>query len=99
MKVKSNVKAGGDASVKEQHNQTVVRGLKVKTNVRAGDDWEKRTGGNHNQTVVRGLKVKSNVKAGALTTNHNQTINRASKGMHIKSNVKAGGFASTTLGN
>lgn len=36
------------------------------------------------------MKIKSNVKAGSLTTNHNQTINRAGKGLHIKSNVKAG---------
>jgi hypothetical protein len=33
MKIKSNVKAGGLGS---QHNQTVTRGLKVKTNVKAG---------------------------------------------------------------
>jgi len=34
MKIKSNVKAGAVAS---NHNQTVARGLKVKTNVKAGD--------------------------------------------------------------
>jgi hypothetical protein len=33
MKIKSNVKAGGQGN---QHNQTVVRGLKVKSNVKAG---------------------------------------------------------------
>jgi len=33
MKVKTNVKAGGWSL---QHNQTVSRGLKVKTNVNAG---------------------------------------------------------------
>jgi hypothetical protein len=32
MKIKSNVKAGGWSN----HNQTVTRGLKVKTNVKAG---------------------------------------------------------------
>jgi len=33
MKIKSNVKAGGSSM---QHNQTVARCLKVKTNVKAG---------------------------------------------------------------
>jgi hypothetical protein len=33
MKIKTNVKAGG---VKPNHNQTVARGLKVNTKVRAG---------------------------------------------------------------
>ena len=35
MKIKTNVKAGG---VNMQHNQTVARGLKVKTGIKAGDD-------------------------------------------------------------
>jgi hypothetical protein len=33
MKIKSNVKAG---ALSPNHNQTVARGLKVKTNVKAG---------------------------------------------------------------
>jgi len=33
MKIKSNVKAGGTGM---QHNQTIARGLKVKTNIKAG---------------------------------------------------------------
>ena len=73
MKIKSNVKADAIGS---NHNQTVVRGLKVKTNVKAGKTCDDPTpapapsgpggtgGINHNQTVVRGLKVKSGVKAG-----------------------------------
>jgi hypothetical protein len=35
MKIKSNVKAG-DWPLSTNHNQTVSRGLKVKTNVKAG---------------------------------------------------------------
>jgi hypothetical protein len=42
------------------HNQTVTRGLKVKTIVKAGA-WA-----NHNQTTARSLKVKSKVKAGGI---------------------------------
>ena len=46
MKVKSNVKAGGE---RQQHNQT-VKGLQVKSNVRAGLAGERNQ---HNQTVAR----------------------------------------------
>jgi hypothetical protein len=65
MKIKSNVKAGG-AGV--QHNQTISRGLKVKTNIKAGFEPNKPCEGimNHNQTTARSLKVKSGVKAGGI---------------------------------
>ena len=83
MKIKSNVQAGvlGWCT---NHNQTIARGLKVKTNVKA-DGHESQ----HNQTVARGLKVKSNVKAGLLgcDNNHNQTV---TCGLKVKSGVKAG---------
>jgi hypothetical protein len=63
------------------HNQTVARGLRVKTNAKAGSFTS-----NHNQTVSRGLKVKSGVKAGGVM-NHNQTTAR---GLKVKTNIKAG---------
>jgi len=79
MKIKTRVKAGGvdsentgkpplKADEIEGENQTMSRGLKVKTNVKAGvgggscPDWG--CGTNHNQTVAKGLKVKTGVKAG-----------------------------------
>jgi len=58
MKIKTRVKAG-KADQEHNHNQTVAHGLKVKTNVKAGD-WPMQ----HKQTVARGLKVKTGVKAG-----------------------------------
>ena len=62
MKIKTIVKAGGWLN---NHNQTVSRGLKVKTNVKAGIIIiGGRSNHNHNQTAARGLKVKSGVKAG-----------------------------------
>ena len=68
MKTKTNVKAGVLGWC-HNHNQTVSRGLKVKTNVKAGCQDGANPGPlgrchNHNQTVARGLKVKTNVKAG-----------------------------------
>jgi hypothetical protein len=59
MKVKTSVKAGLLMGC-HNHNQTMARGLKVRTNVKAG-----RITLNHNQMVTRGLKVKSGVKAGS----------------------------------
>ncbi len=50
MKIKTNLKAGG---ITLNHNQTVVRGLKVKSCVKAG---AVKLGANHNQKVARGLK-------------------------------------------
>jgi hypothetical protein len=60
MKIKSKIKAGEIGS--HQHNQTVARGLKIRSSLKAG--W---VPSQHNQTVARGLKVKTNVKAGTHT--------------------------------
>lgn len=69
MKVKTTVKAGRLAT---NHNQS-VKGLRVKSSVKAGND---RIITNHNQTVT-GLRVKSKVKAGGISVNHSQSITRA----------------------
>ncbi len=63
MKIKSSIKAGG---YRWNHNQTIARSLKIKSNIKAGDDrqsWGLWVN-NHNQTISRGLKVKSGIKAG-----------------------------------
>ena len=91
MKIRSNVKAGGDASIRppdgggfiNNHNQT----LRVKSNVEATGEGRPSGGGwisNHNQS----LKVKSSVKAGedrggSFGFNHNQTL-------CVRSQLKAG---------
>jgi len=67
MKIKSNIKAG-DWPLSTNHNQTVARGLRVKTNAKAGALTQ-----NHNQTMARGLKVKTNVKAGVHPEPKRQT--------------------------
>lgn len=73
MRIKTHIKAGG---IKVNHNQTVARGLKVQSHLRAGaDPPEPDRHNNHNQTVL-GLKVKSNIKAGGIRANHNQTAAR-----------------------
>ena len=96
MKIKTKVKVGknGDCTASDcggNHNQTVTRALKVKTNVKAGagECTTSDCGANHNQTVAHGLKVKTNVKAGIMTPQHNQTVAR---GLKVKTNVKAGGL-------
>ena len=70
MKIKTRVKAG-KADEEHNHNQKVARGLKVKTNVKAGvtgDCKPTECGGNHNQTMAKGLKVKTGVKVGQADT-------------------------------
>ena len=74
MKIKSKVKAGSQGT---QHNQTIVRGMKIKTRVKAGGTI------NHNQTLVRGMKIRTRVKAGMWEGQHNQTI------VHIRTTKSA----------
>jgi len=62
MKVKTNVKAGLLVG-RHNHNQTMSRGLKVKSGVKGGIYNPQ-----HNQTIARGIKVKTGVKAGLKAT-------------------------------
>ena len=67
MNIRTNVKAGTQGT---QHNQTVVRSLKVKSGVKAGSPTlplpPPAPQPNHNQTVARGMKVRTKVKAGII---------------------------------
>ena len=83
MKIKTSTKAG---KLSVNHNEMRgTKGLRLKTNVKAG-----RIGipDNHNETLVRvtkGLRLKTNVKAGSsgdggdgrLASNHNETLVRS----------------------
>ena len=69
MKIKTNVKAGGIEGA--NHNQTVIRALKVNTEVKADAVGNRDGGGSslqRNRATARGLKVKTGVKAGPPDT-------------------------------
>ena len=71
MKIKTNVKASRGTvwppppPPPPNHNQTVAKGLKVKTDVKAGaTNGDVRVGSGSSLTAARGLKVKTGIKAG-----------------------------------
>jgi hypothetical protein len=77
MKINANVKAGQPfppAPSKTNHNLAMARkankGLRVKTNVKAGIIAVLQNDNNHNQAMARkankGLRIKTNVKAGII---------------------------------
>ena len=69
VKIKTNVKAGGIEGA--NHNQTVIRALKAKTEVKADAVGNGNGGGSspqRSQSMARGLKVKTGIKAGPPDT-------------------------------
>ena len=73
MKVKSSVRAG---KITVNHNQA-VKGLRVRSGVKAGDTSGNQDGVklNHSQSV-KGLRVRSSVRAGGVKLNHSQKVAR-----------------------
>ena len=67
MKIKTNLKAGANFSLTMNHNKSVASGMKIKSNIKAGEippappALEALTV-NHNQTVASGVKVKARVR-------------------------------------
>jgi hypothetical protein len=56
MKIRSNVKAGGSNS---NHNQTITRGVRVRSSVKAGDNPGGNGSASHNQKLTRGVRTKT----------------------------------------
>ena len=83
MTTRTNLKAGGK---RYNHNET-MKGLTLRTHVRAG----RKAGGcqqeNHNESLRSGLPLKSHVKASGQNLNHNESLR---SGLPLKSHVKAG---------